>query len=218
LRFIAGRLCGALGGSEDSERLDSQRTLRQMSRRIPVLETERLIIRELIMADLESIHDILNKSFGSEMPMGERQRWLQWTVLGYEMFAMLEQPHYGERAVVSKETGEIIGAVGIVPYLDTFNRVAALNRTPNASANAEVGLFWAIAPAYQRQGFASEAARALMEYLFTHEKVGRIIATTGYDNRPSQKVMQKLGMTIQRLDEPQPPDQFVVGVVENNIL
>ena len=189
-----------------------------MNRRIPALETERLIIRELTMDDLESINNVLNKSVGSEMPMGERQRWLQWTVLGYEMFARLELPHYGERAVVLKETGEIIGAVGIVPYLDTFNKVTAFNRAPNAPATAEVGLFWAIAPAHQRRGFASEAARALMEYLFTHEKLGRIIATTGYENLPSQKVMQKLGMTIQHLEEPQLPDQFVVGVLENNTI
>jgi [ribosomal protein S5]-alanine N-acetyltransferase len=188
-----------------------------MSRRIPVLETERLIIRELTMDDLEAINHVLNNAFGSEMPLSERQRWLQWTVLGYDMFAALEQPHYGERAVVLRETEEIIGAVGIVPYLDTFNRIAAFNRTPNASATAEVGLFWVISPAYQRQGFASEAARALMEYLFTREKLGRIIATTGYDNLPSQKVMERLGMTIQHLAEPQPPDQFVVGVLENNI-
>jgi [ribosomal protein S5]-alanine N-acetyltransferase len=188
-----------------------------MSRRIPVLETERLIIRELTMDDLEAINNVLNNAFGSEMPLSERQRWLQWTVLGYEMFATLEQPHYGERAVVLRETEEIIGAVGIVPYLDTFNRIAAFNRVPNASATAEVGLFWAISPAYQRKGFASEAARALMEYLFTREKLGRIIATTGYDNLPSQKVMERLGMTIQHLAEPQPPDQFVVGVLENNI-
>jgi [ribosomal protein S5]-alanine N-acetyltransferase len=188
-----------------------------MSRRIPVLETERLIIRELTMDDLEAINHVLNNAFGSEMPLSERQRWLQWTVLGYDMFAALEQPHYGERAVVLRETEEIIGAVGIVPYLDTFNRIAAFNRVPNASATAEVGLFWAISPAYQRKGFASEAARALMEYLFTREKLGRIIATTGYDNLPSQKVMERLGMTIQHLAEPQPPDQFVVGVLENNI-
>jgi RimJ/RimL family protein N-acetyltransferase len=189
-----------------------------MSRRIPVLETERLIIRELTMDDLEAINNVLNNSFGWEMPVGERQRWLQWTVLGYEMFAMLEQPHYGERAVVSKETGEIIGAVGIVPYLDTFNRVAAFNRAPDAPATAEVGLFWAIAPARQGQGFAPEAARALVDYLFTQEKLGRIIATTGYENLPSQKVMQKVGMTIQHLKEPQLPDQFVVGVIENTTL
>lgn len=189
-----------------------------MIRRIPALETERLIIRELTMDDLESINTVLNKSFDWEMPMGERQRWLQWTVLGYEMFAMLEQPHYGERAVVSKATGEIIGAVGVVPYLETFNRVAAFNRAPNAPATAEVGLFWAIAPAHQHKGFALEAARALVEYLFTHEKLGRIIATTDYENLPSQKVMQKLGMTIQHLEEPQLPNKFVVGVLEDNTL
>jgi len=186
-----------------------------MSRRIPTLETDRLIIRELTLDDLEPINNVLNQSFGSEMPASERQPWLQWTVLGYEMFAMLEQPHYGERAVVLKETGEIIGAVGIVPYLDTFNGIPAFNRAPDAPATAEVGLFWAIDPAHQRRGFAPEAARALMDYLFTHEKLGRVIATTGYDNLPSQKVMQKLGMTVHRLEEPQPPDQFVVGVLEN---
>ena len=187
-----------------------------MNRRIPTLETDRLIIRELTMDDLESINNVLNKSFGWETPPHERQRWLEWTVLGYEMFSMLDQPHYGERAIVLKETGEIIGAVGIVPYLDTFNKLTAFDRGSNFPATAEVGLFWAIDPGHQRKGFAPEAARALMEYLFTHEKLGRIIATTSYENVPSQKVMEKLGMKVQRLEEPQPPDQFVVGVLENN--
>ena len=187
-----------------------------MIRRIPALETERLIIRELTMDDLESINNVLNKSFGWEMPISERQGWLQWTVLGYEMFSMLGQPHYGERAIVLKETGDVIGAVGIVPYLDTFNKLTAFHRAPSFPATAEVGLFWAIAPEHQRNGYAPEAARAMMEYLFNNEKLGRIIATTGYENLPSKKVMEKLGMTIQRLDEPQPPDQFVVGVLEKS--
>jgi [ribosomal protein S5]-alanine N-acetyltransferase len=186
-----------------------------MTRRIPILKTERLVIRELTLDDLEPIHAVLNRCSGSPTPLDERQRWLQWTVLGYEMFAMLEQPHYGERAVILKETGEIIGAVGIVPYLDKFNRVTAFYRAPDAPATAEVGLFWAIDPAHQGKGYASEAARALIDYLFTVEKLGRIIATTGYDNLPSQRVMQKLGMQVQHLERPQPPDQFVVGVLEN---
>jgi len=187
-----------------------------MNRRIPPLETERLIIRELTMDDLESINNVLNKSFDWEMSITERQRWLQWTVLGYEMFSILGQPHYGERAIVLKETGVIIGAVGIVPYLDTFNKVAAFHRALNFPATAEVGLFWAIDPALQKNGYAPEAARAVMEYLFTHEKLGRIIATTGYENLPSQKVMEKIGMKVQLLEEPQLPDQFVVGVLVND--
>jgi len=192
--------------------------LHQMAKRIPMLETDRLIIRELNMDDLEAFNRIVNQSVGSEISLDTHQRWLQWTVLGYEMFAMLEQPHYGERAVVLKATEEIIGAVGVVPYLDTFSKVTAFNRAPNALATAEVGLFWLIAPAHQRKGFASEAAGALAKYLFTQEKLGRIIATTGYENLPSQMVMQKLGMTVQHIEDPQLSDQFVVGVLENNIL
>ena len=188
-----------------------------MVRRIPIIETERLIIRELTMDDLESINHVLNQAFGQEMPKNKRQRWLQWTVLGYEMFAMLEQPHYGERAVIHKESRQMVGAVGIVPYLDTFNRVEAFQRPPNAPATAEVGLFWVIDPRFQNKGFATEAAVAMIEYLFIKEKLGRIIATTGYDNFPSQSVMRKLGMKVHLLDEPQPPDQYVIGVLENTL-
>jgi RimJ/RimL family protein N-acetyltransferase len=184
-------------------------------RRIPVLETERLIVRELTMDDLEPIHRVLNAAFGGAYPSEERRRWLEWTVLGYEMFEMLEQPHYGERGIVLKETGELIGAVGIVPYREDFSRVTAFGQHPDAQATAEVGLFWVVAPEYQRKGYAPEAARAVIDYLFINEKLGRIIATTGYDNLASQKVMMKLGMTVERLDPPQPPDLFVVGVLEN---
>ena len=185
-----------------------------MTRRIPTLETDRLLVRELTMDDLETIHRVLNEAFGSNTLLEERERWLQWTVLGYEMFAMLEQPHYGERGIMLKETGELIGAVGIVPYLDTFNRVTAFKRPLDAPATAEVGLFWAIDPAHQHKGYAPEAARAVMDYLFAREKLGRIIATTGYDNLASQAVMRKLGMTVERTDPPQPPDIFVIGVLE----
>jgi len=187
-----------------------------MGRRIPVLETDRLIIRELRMEDLEAINAVLNQCFGMEMTAAERRPWLQWTVLGYEMFAMLRQPHYGERAVVLKETGEVIGAVGIVPYLDTFNEVAAFHQAPNDFATAEVGLFWAIAPAHQGQGLAPEAARAVVGHLFSHEKLGRVIATTGTKNLASQKVMQKLGMVVQRVEKPLLTDEFVVGVLMND--
>jgi RimJ/RimL family protein N-acetyltransferase len=189
-----------------------------MSRRIPVLETERLIIRELTIDDLESINNVLNRTFDRQVSIDDRQAWLEWTVLGYDMFDMLDQPHYGERAIVLKKTGEIIGAVGIVPYLDTFNSVATFDRAPDDPATAEVGLFWGIDPAHQRQGYAVEAARAVIEYLFGVMKLGRVIATTGPNNLPSQKVMQKLGMTLQPLNEPHMPHPQVVGVLENNSL
>jgi len=165
------------------------------------------------MDDFDEINIILDDSFGNT-PTDKRKRWLEWTVLGYEMFSMLAQPHYGERGVVLKETGELIGAVGIVPYRDKFNQVTSFNLPADTPASAEVGLFWTIAPVHQRKGYATEAARALIDHLFNTEGLGRIIATTGYNNIASQRVMEKLGMTVYRLEDPQPPDLYVVGVLE----
>ena len=53
-----------------------------MSRRIPTLETERLRVRELTLDDLDAIHGLLGRAFGSPVPLDERRRWLEWTVLG----------------------------------------------------------------------------------------------------------------------------------------
>jgi RimJ/RimL family protein N-acetyltransferase len=184
-----------------------------VTRRIPTLETERLHIRELTMADLDLIHRILNDAFGAKTPLAARERWLQWTVLGYEMFADLAQPHYGERAVTLKETGTLIGAVGIVPYIDDFSGLVAFN-TPAGRATAEVGLFWAVDPAHQGQGYATEAARATVNYLREVVKLGRLIATTAPTNFASQAVMRKLGMTLEHLEKRQPPRKIVVGVLD----
>jgi RimJ/RimL family protein N-acetyltransferase len=177
------------------------------------LETDRLRIRELTMADLDTIHRILNDAFATDMPLATRERWLQWTVLGYEMFADLEQPHYGERAITLKDTGALIGAIGTVPYIDNFSQLAAFN-TPSRRATAEVGLFWAVDPAQQGQGFATEAARALVAYLHRALKLGRIIATTDDRNHASQAVMRKLGMTIEQIEKAEPPGILVVGVLD----
>lgn len=184
-----------------------------MIERIPTLTTARLAIRELTMDDLEAIHAILNAAFEASVPLGARERWLQWTVLGYDMFEVLEQPHYGERAITLRETGELIGAVGIVPYIDWFESLADATAAGERLSRAEVGLFWAVAPAQQGKGYASEAAGAVVDYLFGQLKLRRVIATTGAENVASQGVMRKIGMAVSETrnarDEP-----VVVGVLE----
>jgi RimJ/RimL family protein N-acetyltransferase len=182
-----------------------------MPERIPPLQTEHLLVRELVMEDLDAIDRVLTACFGSPVPWAERERWLQWTVLGYEMFGMLDQPHYGERGIAHRQSGELIGAVGIVPYRDTFNRVESFGRGADEPATAEVGLFWAIAPSHQGMGYATEAAGAVLDYLFDHEGLGRVIATTSYDNLASQAVMRKLGMRVEHIQPPIPPK--TIGVV-----
>jgi len=104
---------------------------------MPTLETTRLQVRPFALDDLTIIHQILDVELG-EADVGasgattlrERERWLQWTILGYEQFAQLHQPPYGERAVSLKATGQVIGAVGYVPCLDAFEQLPHFSVSP----------------------------------------------------------------------------------------
>ncbi len=56
----------------------------------------------------------------------------------------------------------------------------------------EIG--WIVHPDYQRQGYASEAALALLRYGFDEMALHRIIATCQPENPASYRVMEKIGM------------------------
>lgn len=56
----------------------------------------------------------------------------------------------------------------------------------------EIG--WVFHPAHQRQGYASEAAAALLRYAFEDLQAHRVIATCQPENPASYRVMEKIGM------------------------
>jgi ribosomal-protein-alanine N-acetyltransferase len=147
----------------------------------------------------------------------ERRSWLQWSVLSQEWLTKMGQFPYGDRAITVKSTQTVIGAAGYVPLVDVFDQIPELRAGALVSKYRvpEVGLFWAVDPAYQRQGYASEAAQGLIKYAFEHLRLKRILATTEYGNIPSQAVMQKVGMKMTRNPLPTPPWLQVVGVLEN---
>jgi RimJ/RimL family protein N-acetyltransferase len=185
--------------------------------------TERLIIRTFIPEDLPEIHRILDQTMGDGSKVGdqaalqERRSWLQWSILNQEWFAKMDQAPYGDRAITLKSTQAVIGAAGYVPLLDVYDQIPELREAAGAGAYArpEVGLFWAVDPQHQRQGFASEVAAALIEYAFHQLKLKRILATTQYSNLASQAVMRKVGMKLTRNPLPEPGWLQVVGVLEN---
>jgi len=196
-----------------------------MTTEMPVLETRRLLIRPFAMADLEAIHRILDRELVDFEPssLDERRSWLAWTVQNYTELARLYQPPYGDRAVALQMDGTLIGACGFVPCLNAFEQLPGWTSRPGGKpvphpqsrSTPEFGLFYAISPAHQRQGYASEAAQALVDYAFAVLNVKRVVATTDHDNLGSIGVMQRLGMRILRNPQPEPPWLQVVGVVEN---
>jgi RimJ/RimL family protein N-acetyltransferase len=172
--------------------------------RIPVLTTERLAIRELAESDLPAVEHLLGPG---------RERWLHWTALSYGEYADLTQPPYGERAITLRDDGRLIGAIGLVPALGPFGLLPSWPDEP-AGFRPEVGLFYEIESAERRRGYAHEAATALVQHAFLELGLGRIVATTTYDNAASIGVMRKLGMRIERNPREEPGWFQVVGVLD----
>jgi RimJ/RimL family protein N-acetyltransferase len=194
---------------------------------MPDLETKRLVIRPFMMDDLTDIHRLFDvelnaEDFGSEKmeSLHERAEWLQWSVLNYVQLAKLYQPPYGDRAIVLKETDQLIGSVGYVPCLMPFEQMPNFSYYDASGkpgrATTEFGLFYAISPSHQRHGYASEAAQAMVDYAFQELRLKRVIATTEFDNHGSMGVMRKLGMRVEKNPLAEPPWLQVVGVVEHN--
>ena len=190
-----------------------------------ILETSRLIIRPFVRDDLIVIHRILNETFGDPnkteyLPadkLDERRSWLEWQLLNQEWFPKLHQPPYGDLAISLKSSNQVIGSIGYVPCLDSFEQIPEISEAspPSGYNTTEFGLFWVIDPKHQRQGYATEAAQAMIDNAFKQLRVKRVIATTEYANVASQNVMRKIGMRLTRNPLPEPPWLQVVGVLEN---
>lgn len=195
--------------------------------RIPPLETERLVIRPFTIDDLDAIHqlldiDLITADFGTEgaTTRHEREQWLQWTISSYEALAKLYQPPYGDRAIVLKQTQQVIGACGFVPSFGPFDQLPSLSSNEQGTSvhlnSPEFGLFYALSPNYQRQGYATEAAKTLINYAFKQLNLQRIVATTTCENEASIGVMRNVGMLIEKNPYPDPPWFQVVGMLENS--
>lgn len=174
---------------------------------LPVLETARLRLRALTLADGDAVARVLGEP---------RPRWLAWTVASYAQLAELHQPPYGERAVELRGSGELVGLAGFVPCLEPFGLIPELAGAgiPADRFRPEVGLFWATAPEHRGHGYAGEAARGLIDHGFGVLRLGRLVATTEHTNAASIRVMQKLGMTILRAPAEAPWWMQTVAVLD----
>lgn len=79
-----------------------------------------------------------------------------------------------------RDTGVLVGDCGVIPV---------------AMKGPETEIGWRFAPDHWGHGYATEAARGVLGFVYTHTALDRIIAVTRRDNSASQRIMQKLGMT-----------------------
>ena len=85
-----------------------------------------------------------------------------------------------------------VEAPGVAPFIGA---VGLSHARFEASFTPAVEVAWRLNRRFWGQGYATEAARAAMQDGFTRVGLKEIIAITTLDNHPSQRVMERLGMT-----------------------
>lgn len=146
---------------------------------LPIV-TERLVLRRYRHDDLPDLLSLASRPEVAKVLSG-RLPATEEGVRSYidlqNSYQPFEQDKVFELAVEQEEDGRVIGLVGLIR---------------RDYRQGEIG--WALAAEYRGQGYATEAARALMDYGFTRLDLHRIHADTNSDNRASRRVMERLGM------------------------
>ncbi len=145
-----------------------------------VLDTKRLILREMTQADFPSLCKILQDddvmyAYEGAFSLYEVQSWLDKQLARYKEYG------FGLWAAVLKETGIMIGQCGIT--MQEYNDKIVM----------EIGYLFQ--KDYWHHGYASEAAIACKEYAFDKLNAEEVCSIIRVTNKPSQNVAIRNGMT-----------------------
>ena len=152
-----------------------------------VLETERLILRELTMGDLDALAALYrDPEIRRYFPDGTRtydetREELAWIIDVYYV-----RHGYGLWATVLKESGAFIGRCGLLPW--------------DIDGRPEVEVAYLLDRAHWGRGLATEAAAAIAAYAFSTLPVERLICLVDPANQASARVATRIGMTLVRDD------------------
>lgn len=146
-----------------------------------MLETKRLILRELTNDDFDSLFQILSdeetmKHYPKPYDKDGVNRWINWSIENYKIFG------FGLWAVVLKETGEVIGDCGLTMQII------------NKKIRPEIG--YHINKKYHNNGYATEASKVVMDYIFTNTTFNTLFTYMNHTNVPSYTVALKNGMKL----------------------
>ncbi|MBI2030789.1 GNAT family N-acetyltransferase [Candidatus Kaiserbacteria bacterium] len=144
---------------------------------VPVLETDRLILRGWRSEDfepyVEMIQDPVVARYLVFRPQGRDQAWSNMAM----MIGHWAMRGYGFWALERKRDGVLLGRAGL------WN--------PEGWPGLEVG--WALRREYWGQGYATEAALKALEYAFRSLQLTRVLSVIHCENARSQRVAERIG-------------------------
>jgi len=150
-----------------------------------IFETPRLSLRHLVMDDLDNLFALYrDPEIRKYFPEGilnydDTKEELEWHMNGHP-----RHPELGLWATVYKETGRFIGRCGLLPW--------------DIDGKLEIEIAYLLDKKFWHQGLATEAANGIMKYAFEKLTLSRLICLIDPDNIASQRVAERIGMSLER--------------------
>ena len=148
------------------------------------IETARLVLRTVTPEDIDDVARSWNLD-GDPLSREQARERVTWMLDNHRQNAPGRVIHLC-LAIILKESREFIGWCG----LD--------HRDPSRPHPV---LFYLLKAGYWGQGLATEAAGAVLDTAFGELSLARVDAAAAFDNIASRRVMEKLGMSYEGLDE-----------------
>ena len=150
---------------------------------IPLLNTERLILRKILPSDYKDMYEYSSKA--------EVTKFLLWSCHPSDDYTKQYIEYLQGRykigdffdwAIAIKDTGKMIGTCGFTKF-DYSNN------------SAEIG--YVLNPSFWGNGYCTEAVKKIIEFGFETLKLNRIEARYIKENTMSRKVMERSGMLFE---------------------
>ncbi|MGO4770056.1 GNAT family N-acetyltransferase [Flavobacterium sp. W22_SRS_FK3] len=148
------------------------------------IETERLLLRELQMSDVEAMFELESNpkvhTYVGNKPIthiDQSRAYIEFVQQQYKDFGT------GRWAVILKETNDFIGWSGIKFITNEINKHKNFY---------EIG--YRFIEKHWGKGYATEAGKAFIDYAFNTMKVEAVYAYADEENEKSRSILEKLGL------------------------
>ena len=144
-----------------------------------ILETDRLLLREMVLADLAFVASMLGhpevmRYWPRRYTRDEAEAWVRRQLERYRRHG------FGYWLTLDRVSGEPIGQAGLL-WCDVLGR-------------PEAAIGYIIHQPFWRRGYGTEAAAACLDYGFGPAGQERVIALIRPENLPSRRVAEKIGL------------------------
>lgn len=151
-----------------------------------ILNTERLLLREMVASDLGSLHEVLSDAeamrfYPEPFDRSMSQAWVERNIQRYV------KDGFGLWALILQQSGELIGDCGLV--------------IQSLKGEEVVEIGYHVRRDLWGRGLATEAAKACCDYGFNQLGRTKLVSLIHPRNISSQRVAQKVGMSLRQTIE-----------------